>query len=219
MLYPGDGLESSSHISSMLQILSRLFILTTPSKATEILLKIGLESDFSAFLKQATSDFRNIERNVILQMDEIHVQSTVDYKGGRIIGYSMSPNEPIKTVFAIMASNLYRKWSQIVRLIACPSISAKEIFAVVKSVICDVERCGMIVQVICKDNYLLNVSFFKLFSSDNKTLTSTLIHPNVPVRKIILLFNFVHIIKSIRNNWLNLKDYERTFVNPNALIY
>ena len=54
--------------------------------------KFGLESDFSAFLKQATSDFSDIERNVILQMDEIHVQSTVDYKGGRIIGYSMSSN-------------------------------------------------------------------------------------------------------------------------------
>ena len=85
-------------------------------------------------------------------MDEIHVHSAVDYKGGRIIGYSMSPNEPIKTVFAIMVSSLYRKWLQIVRLIPCSSNSAKEIFAVVKSVICDVERCGLIVQVICTNN-------------------------------------------------------------------
>ena len=76
-----------------------------------------------------------------------------------------------------MASSLYRKWSQIVRLIPCSSNSEKEIFAVVKSVISEVERCGLIVQVICTDNYPLNVSFFKLFSSDNKNLTPV-IHPN-----------------------------------------
>ena len=46
-----------------------------------------------------------------------------------------------------------------------------------------------------------------------------MIHPNDPERKIFLLFDFVYIIKSIRNNWLNLNDYERTFVYPNPLIF
>ena len=74
-------------------------------------------------------------------------------------------------------------------------------------------------QVVCTDNYPLNVSFFKLFSTDNKTLTPTVIHPNDPERKLFLIFDFVHIIKSIRNNWLNLKDYERAFAYPNPLIF
>ena len=72
---------------------------------------------------------------------------------------------------------------------------------------------------ICTDNYPLNVCLFKLFSSDRKTLTPTVSHLNDPYRKLFLLFDFVHIIKSIRNNWLNLKDYDRTFTYPNPLTF
>ena len=43
-----------------------------------------------------------------------------------------------------------------------------------------------------------------------------MIHPN---NSEIKIFDFVHIIKSIRDNWLNLKDYERAFAYPNALIF
>ena len=46
-----------------------------------------------------------------------------------------------------------------------------------------------------------------------------MIHLNDPERKLFLIFDFVHIIKSIRNNWLNLKDYERAFAYPNSLIF
>ena len=89
------------------------------------------------------------------------------HTGGRIVGYSLQPDQPIKTIFAIMASSLYKNWSQIVRLLPCSSNSA-DVFTIVKSVISDIERCGLTVQVICKDNYPLNVSLFKLFSSDKK---------------------------------------------------
>ena len=89
----------------------------------------------------------------------------------------------------------------------------------VKSIISDIEDCDLTVQAICTDNYPLNVSLFKLFSSDGKTLTPTVPHPNDPNRKLFLLFDFVHILKSIRNNWLNLKDYDRTFAYPNPLIF
>ena len=39
-------------------------------------------------------------------------------------------------------------------------------------------------------------------------------HPCNPERSLIFFFDIVHIIKCIRNNWLNLKDYERTFIFP-----
>ena len=47
---------------------------------------------------QATSEFSEEEKNLILQLDEIHVKSNVDFKGGKIFGYSLQPNHPIKTV-------------------------------------------------------------------------------------------------------------------------
>ena len=60
----------------------------------------------------------------------------------------------------------------------------------------------------------LNLSLFELFYEDSKTIQPKVIHPCDPKIYIILLFDIVHIIKSIRNNWLNLHDYNKTFVFP-----
>ena len=42
-----------------------------PRTLQKVYSNFGLESDFLAFLKQATSDFSDVDRNVILQMDEM----------------------------------------------------------------------------------------------------------------------------------------------------
>ena len=67
---------------------------------------------------------------------------------------------------------------------------------------------------ICSDNYPQNVNIFKKFSSDLKTLSPVVPHPNDSKRNLVLLFNAVHIIKSIRNNWLNTKYFNHTFIYP-----
>ena len=79
----------------------------------------GLENDFCAYLSQVTSSFRHQEKNVIVQMDEIHVKSDISYKGGKVYGPNISPQNPTRTVFTIMISSLFRKWSCVSRLIPC----------------------------------------------------------------------------------------------------
>ena len=123
----------------------------------------GLDDNFTSYLKQATSNFNPQEKNVILQMDEIHVKSDLSYKAGKIVGSSLDPNDPTKTVFSIMVSSLFRKWSTIVRLIPLGSSSARELFPTIQSVISDVEQCNLSVQVISTDAYPLNVNLFKYF--------------------------------------------------------
>ena len=81
------------------------------------------------------------------------------------------------------------------------------------STIHDIESCGLYVEAVCTDNYPLNVRLYKFFSADSK-LEPRVQHPCNPQRSLILFFDIVHIIKSIRNNWLNLKDYENTFIFP-----
>ena len=71
-------------------------------------------------------------------------------------------------------------------------------------------------QVISTDNYPLNVNVFKLFSSNGKLETSVS-HSFDSNRIHFLTFDFVHILKSIRNNWLNQKDFDKTFHFPNLV--
>ena len=173
----------------------------------------GLDAEFTNYLKQSATQFNRWERNVVIQMDEIHVKSTFTYKGGKIIGSSLNPTDPAKTVFAFMVSSLSKRWSNIVRLLPCASSSAVEHFPIIKEVIQDVEACGLFVHVLCTDNYPMNVNIFKLISP-NRILEPIVPHPMDLNRPLFLLFDFVHILKSIRNNWLNQMDYNKTFTYP-----
>ena len=139
----------------------------------------GLENDFCTYLSQVTSTFSSQEKNVIVQMDEIHVKSDISYKGGKIFAPNISPENPTRTVFAIMVSSLHKKWSCISRLIPCASISAEYLFPIIKSCILDIESCGLKVQIISTDNYPLNVNLFKLFSPAKQLIITPLLHQKV----------------------------------------
>ena len=114
----------------------------------------------------------------------------------------------------MMISSLMNKFSTIVRLVPLGSSSARELYPIVKNTICDIESCNLFVEAVCTDNYPFNVNLFKIFSHASGTLHPKVKHPCNPTRNLILFFDIVHIIKSIRNNWLNLKDYDRTFIFP-----
>ena len=196
-----------------LQSLDSLF-LPHHSTLKRLYSKIGLDSEFRSFLESATSQFNQREKHVIVQMDEIHVKSELTYKGGRVFGSSLNANGPAKTIFAFMVSSLSKKWSTIVRLLPCSNSSAAELFPIIKMVIEDIERCGLYVQVLCTDNYPMNVSIFKLFSPTN-TLDHIVPHILDADRPLFLIFDFVHILKTIRNNWVNQNDYRKSFSYPN----
>ncbi|KAI6650060.1 MhmaT1 transposase [Oopsacas minuta] len=80
--------------------LQSLDCLSLPQLSTlkRLYFNFGLDSDFTKYLKQSVTQFNKWERNVVIQMDEIHVKSTFTYKGGKIIGSSLNPTDPAKTV-------------------------------------------------------------------------------------------------------------------------
>ena len=95
----------------------------------------GIENEFFSFLKLSIQSFSPEQRHVIFQMDEIHVKSDISYKGGKIFGSNLDVADPTKTVFAIMVSSLYKKWSCIVRLLPCASITAEKLFETINLVL------------------------------------------------------------------------------------
>ena len=93
-------------------------------------------------------------------------------RAGKIFGPNLSPENPTRTVFAIMISSLHKKLFYISRLIPCASITAEYLFPIIKSCILDIESYCLIVQIISTDNYPLNVNLFKLFSPSRQLETS-----------------------------------------------
>ena len=101
-----------------------------------------------------------------------------------------------------MISSLFTKWFTIVRLLPCSQTSASEIFPITKKVISDIEPCGQSVVAIITYNHHVNVGPFKLFSYTLQ-LDHYVPHPVDSYRSLFLLFDFVHFLKTIRNNRLN----------------
>ena len=62
----------------------------------------GLDCDYATFLQQATANFNTHERNIVLQMDEIHVKADLTYKSGKFFDGSLGTDDPTKTVLAII---------------------------------------------------------------------------------------------------------------------
>ena len=80
----------------------------------------------------------------------------------------------------------------------------------------DIENCGLHVQIISTDNYPININPLKLFSLNGK-LETRVPHPFNHSRFLFLIFDFVHILKGIRNNWLNQKNFDKTMYSPNLI--
>ena len=130
-----------------------------PSTLQKLYSSFGLENEFFTFLKQATQSF-SLDKDMLF-FKWMRFMSNPIFK---ILCSNLDPDNPTKTVFAIMVSSLYKKWSSIVRLLPCASVTAENLFETIKSCIRDVEECGLFVHIISTDNYPVNVKLFKLFS-------------------------------------------------------
>ena len=97
-----------------------------------------------------------------------------------------------------------------------PAVESKvsDLLPITIQVVKKIEKYSLFVDVIVSDNYPLNINLFKLLGK-NKELFSHVPHSIDSKRSFFLLFDFVHIIKCIRNNWLNQKDFNCTFLFPN----
>ncbi|KAI6651884.1 Transposable element P transposase [Oopsacas minuta] len=98
----------------------------------------------------------------------------------------------------------------------CAKSSAAQILPILHEVIKDVESCNLQFQVICTDNYPLNVNLFKLLSPTSN-LETCVPRPLHTCRPLYLIFDFAHIIKRVRNNWLNQIDSNHTFSCPSFI--
>ena len=142
------------------------------------------------------------------------------YLGGKFFGTAECSSttsdaiEPAKSILCFMVTSLCKKWSTVVRLLPLANPKASDLLPITRQVIRDIENCGLFIDVIVSDNYPLNVHLFKLLG-DGKQLIPWVPHPNDSERSVYLIFDFVHIMKTLRNNWINQKDSHCTYIFPN----
>ena len=170
------------------------------------------EKTFLFYIKQK---FRILtsDTTVMLLVDEIHLKSFFDYKGGTVVGSSFNNcTAAAKSAFAFMISSVFSNYKDVVHLLPISKISAEDLHSVLKKFICDLENIGFKVIAAITDNNAINRKAMSHFAVPSK-LSIAYPHP-YNKRPLFFIFDSVHILKCIRNNRLNLKSYDKCFALP-----
>ena len=109
-----------------------------------------------------------------------------------------------------MLSSIMSPNRDVVCLVPVQKMTSEYLTQLIKYVIRIVTGAGYTIVSILSDNNVANrKSFISLGGSDN--LVPYMINPVNNVDKIYFLFDSVHLHKSVRKNWINLKNTHKAF--------
>lgn len=171
------------------------------------------EEGFLRYMKRRAGLLNPHERNIVLMMDEIHLQQFFEYKGGRFTGAAANCAEPAKTAHVFMVQSLLSSYKDVAHILPVSRITAEELHRVLRGVIMNLEDAGLHVVAVITDNNSINRKVMSLFGRNHKPL---IVYPH-PAQQQLPLFHIidtVHLLKCIRNNWLNQKTCDKCLYFP-----
>ena len=163
------------------------------------------------FITKVINKLPEKQRQCNILIDEIHVKPQLLFHGGKLFGKAENdPNSLAKSVLAIMIQCLHGGPKFLAKIIPVSKVSGKFQFDLVKKVVKTVNNAGgETIAIICDDNKV-NQKFFKLVKTENAKPWITTESDDFPAG-IFLLFDFVHLFKSIRNNFYTEKTREISY--------
>lgn len=170
-----------------------------------------------SFLKGRCNSLSENERTVNLLIDEIYIKPCITFKSQTITGFTENKKDCATTIQAFMFSSIFSKAKEIVALVPVFKLTASELHELSLKVLQMLETIGFTVLTIISDNNRVNRNMFLKLCGGNE-MKVCIPNPFNPSKKLFLLFDSVHLIKSIRNNWLNQKDVDKKFIFPNPKI-
>ena len=176
------------------------------------------ESSQSVYLKQKCSVLADHERHCVLMIDEIYVSPKIAYKGGSLQGFATntgpsSATVEASTVQAFMLASIFSKNKDVAALQPVKNLDASFLHDSVSKVLQLVESVGYKVVALLSDNNRINRNMFAAMCGG--VLQPSIVHPLDSTRQLFFLFDPVHLLKSIRNNWINQID--QTFHCPGVI--
>jgi len=163
----------------------------------------GLDS--SAYLTLRVSKLNEHERNVVLMIDEIYVAKRVEYSGGEVKGL-VADSSVASTLLCFMVKSVVGKYKDLVSIYPMSKLTASKQLECFKEVMTLLRKVLLNVVVISVDNASTNRKFLVDGLCDGELKT----HVNDPVtgQPIFLIFDPVHDLKNVYNNFQSRKLFE-----------
>lgn len=153
------------------------------------------------------------EKTVTLVMDEIHLQSYIDYKGGGLVGMATNSQNAAKTAYVFMIQSLVSSRKDVVHILPVAKIDAIQLHQFLRELINGLEATGFRVIAVVSDNNSINGKAMSFFSEPRKVDT-VYKHPSDQSRPLFFILDSVHVLKCIRNSWLNLHNSGKRMFFP-----
>lgn len=166
------------------------------------------ESDSENFLRYIKHRFKQLqphESSVVLMLDEIHIQPFFDFKGGKISGAAANSEEAATSAHVFMVQSMPSSFREVVHILPARTMNSHSLHAVLKNVIIGLEEIGFKVLAVVSDNNAINRKALSMFSDPPK-LSIVYPNPKDATRPMFYVVDSVHLLKCIRNNWINQKN-------------
>ena len=179
----------------------------TLSRITSKVAKLD-EPTFSGAVFQSLEER---QRLCVLIQDEVYVKKMMLYHGGQVFGKSVdNPGCLAKTVLGIMVSCLFGGPNFLSRILPISKLNSTFLHEQIILSAKAIEQGGGHVKAIICDGNRNNQALFKRLATDPQKPWET-------ENGVFLLYDFVHILKNIRNNWLTEATGELTFEDDDGL--
>ncbi|KAF2885617.1 hypothetical protein ILUMI_20559 [Ignelater luminosus] len=152
------------------------------------------------------------DKLVILLMDEIHLKENLDYKSGNIVGNAFNDEKLAKSAHVFMISSLMSPYKEVVHILPVNKMTGEVLHTFLKNIVIGLHNIGFEVLGVVSDNHSISRKAISYFSNPPEV---KIVYPNPADENKPLYFviDTVHILKNIRNNWLNKRN--QGFKYPN----
>lgn len=167
-------------------------------------LKSGVTADL--LIKETLAHSSDCQQKCILLIDEVKVKSRLVYQGHGVFGYSVDkPDKKARSILTIMMRCLHGGRSTVASMTPLYTLDARLLMELVISSMSSVSIHGGHVVALINDGLRTNTTFCTLFDNYSEKKPWIVTHPIYPSENLYLLVDPVHLLKSIRNNWITEK--------------
>lgn len=191
-------------------------ILPSPGTLRSVCSKLNTDpqreqnENFLNYVKRKFPFLAQKDKLVLLLMDEVYVKPQMDYKQGTVVGSAADKNELAKTAYVFMISSLLSSLKDVVHILPVANADGIQLCSMVKRIVIGLEDIGFTVLAIVADNSAVNRKAISHLC-DPPELKTQYVHPKDPSRKLFFVIDPVHILKCVRNSWLNVAEQELIF--------
>ncbi|KAF2889124.1 hypothetical protein ILUMI_17049, partial [Ignelater luminosus] len=145
-------------------------------------------------------------------MDEIHLKENLDYKSGNIVGNAFNDEKLAKSAHVFMISSLMSPYKEVVHILPVNKMTGEVLHTFLKNIVIALHHIGFEVLGVVSDNHSINRKAISYFSNPPEV---KIVYPNPADENKPLYFviDTVHILKNIRNNWLNKRNQDFKYPN------